>query len=335
MFLILKITSLCNFKCDYCSASCLSKGANPYITFDDFKQLMETYDVDGISIVGGDPLCAPPSLYLQMLDYIDTYHAHRNTKIAMTSNLWDFHIHPEKWKEVFQNPRIRITTSFQSTGRIKGNGELYTEREFIDVYHHVLSYLPHQTYIPFISTLTKELLHEYPHMVELAEQLKTTVRINPVLQAGESSEFLLFSDIFHWYLWSMENHKLEYDIAARDIYSMAKDVDSGCPYSRNCYTDTRSISPDGKIHPCCVLNDTHMTHVLRNEKTYELHEYPEDEIRKDYPSIFPRCFVCPSFNFCNACFYRIKEIKDAHKEEEFCAGMKALFPRMKALTLIK
>ena len=67
MFLILKITSLCNFKCDYCSASCLSKEANPHITFDDFKRLMETYDVDGISIVGGDPLCAPPSLYLQML----------------------------------------------------------------------------------------------------------------------------------------------------------------------------------------------------------------------------------------------------------------------------
>lgn len=335
MFLILKITNQCNFQCDYCSAANLSKKGKTCFSFDDFRQLMETYDVGGISIVGGDPLCAPPLLYEQMLSYLDTYHKDQNTKIAVTSNLWDFHIHPEKWEDIFNHPRIRITTSFQSHGRIKGNGEIYTEEEFIKVYEHILPLLKKQNYIPFISTLTKETLSEYPNLVSLAERLQTTVRINPVLRAGASSQFLLFSDIFHWYLWSMEHSKLDCDISARDIYSMAKDVDSGCPYSRDCYKETRSISPDGKIHPCCVLNDMHVSNMMQRKKTYELHEYPEDEIRKDYPCIQPKCFLCPSFIFCNACFYRIKEIKDAHKEEEFCIGMKSFFPRMKALTLIK
>ena len=131
MDLIVKPTELCNFKCTFCSSSKITENDNT-AQLDLLKifRFLDRYpDTQTIIVNGGDPLMMDPKYYMDIIEFLDknNYPA----SISLTTNLWPFYMKPEKWLEVFQNPRVGIATSFQyGGGRLKGDLSEFTEEDF-------------------------------------------------------------------------------------------------------------------------------------------------------------------------------------------------------------
>jgi len=130
MELIIKPTEQCNFKCTFCSSTKIANTKTDVLSHDYIFKFLERYpDTNTIIVNGGDPLMMDPDYYWRIIDYLDKHEM--STSIALTTNLWPFYIKPSKWKDLFNNERVGVTTSFNyGDGRLKGDFSLFTVEDF-------------------------------------------------------------------------------------------------------------------------------------------------------------------------------------------------------------
>ena len=322
MDLIIKPTNLCNFKCTYCSSNKISKDKAAFLSDEILYKFLDEHDINTIIVNGGDPLMMPPEYYWKLIKYLDDKKA--KTDIAFTSNLWDWYMNPDKWNELFHNDRIGICTSFNYGGnRILPDGSPLTEEIFIDIWNKFYNTFGER--LTFISVITRQNEKDIWKLIELAKRLNTGIKINPVVVSGKSRVFYPFHRIMNFYLDIILSGDIKYEENSQDVYKIIKYGEiSHCPYARDCYKHIRCISPDGLIHSCGAFNDEHYTAIRFHKKTYELSEYNEDQMHKDFFFLKKECLACDLFQLCNSCYKRMKDIYTARIIHEHCDGMKKL-----------
>jgi MoaA/NifB/PqqE/SkfB family radical SAM enzyme len=138
MELIIKPTEKCNFKCTFCSSTQITEDKTSELDHDKIFQFLERFpETRTIIVNGGDPLMMDPSYYWKIIEYLDDKDL--DTTISFTTNLWPFYKNPNKWKELFNHPRMGITTSFQyGGGRLKGDLTEFSEEDFWNVSNAML-----------------------------------------------------------------------------------------------------------------------------------------------------------------------------------------------------
>ena len=109
MDLIIKPTELCNFKCTFCSSTKLVDDKAAKLDLMKIYQFLDRFpDTQTIIVNGGDPLMMDPQYYREIIKYCDDNNLPAN--ISLTTNLWPFYKNPNKWLDIFQNPRVGIAT---------------------------------------------------------------------------------------------------------------------------------------------------------------------------------------------------------------------------------
>lgn len=368
MDLVIKINSVCQFKCGFCSSPFLSDSPKDNLSinyvFDFLKRFPETRT---IICNGGDPILKMNKPFLEKL----IEHLDRNnypTSIAITSNLWDFKLHPERWVDIFKNKRVGVTTSFQYDdpfslkGRLKPDFTLYTEKDFweiSDLFLEKVGYRP-----DFISVITDENKHLAIKNVELAKKMsngiipksfstgeKTGVecKLNYVMASGSIREFktkkgvfqqgaskntFKISDIYEIYLdvWKLGLHPWEY--STREMMKVIKDsgCSTSCPLNKKCDEGIRVLNPDNSMYSCPAMSDDReeLSAIDFNQEIYGNKFFTPIQDDKKYTTLKKSCINCPMFNICNGCK---KTISDYHRKgglviEDHCKKMKELSPEI-------
>lgn len=323
MDIIIKPTMACQFKCTFCSSNKISK-SDKLFDLNILRPYFEKYQIGTIIINGGDPLMAPPSYYLELDKLLDEY-GHTETAITFASNLWDYYENPEKWKPIFSKRRFCIMNSFQyGNQRLKEDGTPYTEEDMIKIMN--LYEKEYGERFPFITVITEENEDTVIKTVELAKKLNVFCRINPAVQSGRVKKYYPHWKMMKHYFNIYKAGLMDYEYNTQEIVNKIAEGKAGtCQWNRHCYTGIRVFSPEGLVHTCGAFGDNHYT----NDKTYELKEYDENEIAKDYPYIKTECISCENFLFCNSCYKSIHDIKINNDEEEHCRNIKKILSSFK------
>jgi len=328
MDLIIKPTQACNFKCAFCSSNNIAESCQETLPLDTLFDFLKKHDVFRIIVNGGDPLMMSPDYYWNMLKFIEDNDM--NTRLSLTTNLWDFYLHPDKWKGLFCQPNVGVCTSFQYGGeRRLANGEEFTEEKFRKV---LAMFTENIGYVPmFIAVINKHNEDSVLDTVRLAKSVGTKCKINPAVQSGRSKDFYPLYKMYEHYLNIIDAGLGDYEENCRYIQQVMHSQKTCCPYARTCYKNIRCISPDGKLHSCGCFNDDHQVNEAAGERTYELHEYGEKQIRKDYGYLKAECFGCSCFTLCNGCYKHIADIKRSGTIGEHCRAMHAIKGRLEKL----
>ena len=99
MQLIIKPTSKCNFNCSFCSARNL-KIENTSKVDERIKTYIKEVCPKNVIITGGEPLCASPDWYKDLLNLGDF-------SISITSNLYNI----DGWDFLLGNPYLSLINS--------------------------------------------------------------------------------------------------------------------------------------------------------------------------------------------------------------------------------
>ena len=287
MELIVKPTSRCNFNCSFCSANLLKIKHNSSVP-QELKDIIKILSPDNIIFVGGDPLLVEPSYYEEILALGDF-------EVSLTTNLKNFYLNPDKWKELFRNPRVDICTSFHyGTNRKWDKNTPYTESMFINVmnkFYDEIGYMP-----CFISIISDENEADALKHLELAKKLNGCCKLNRLLPLGLSKDFYPLYKMIDIWIKVYESDLLDYWDNDNQFYQ------GGCNFNTSllCESSIRSfwISENNKV----VYSN------CEDCATYG-HEIPIDKVRpiqKEVPIpisdiIKQDCLCCPLFRLCNGC----------------------------------
>jgi radical SAM protein with 4Fe4S-binding SPASM domain len=334
MDLIIKPTERCNFKCTFCSSTNITDDKTAELDHDYiFKFLKRFPETNTIIVNGGDPLMMPPEYYWKIIEHLDSINSHAT--LSFTSNLWPFYKNPSKWKELFNHPRMGVTTSFQyGGGRLKGDLSEFTEEDFWKTSDAMLE---HCGYRPeFIAVITEENEHNAIKNVELAKRMDVVCKLNYALSSGPPVKFkgitmgqegkpYQLSKIYQIYveIWKRGLSQWEYN-----TLQMTKRLASGattCPQNRACDGGIRTLQPSGDYYSCGAFGDDQLYNInfeqeMSGPKIYPLKFQPELQTLKQ------SCFSCPMFEICNGCKKTIKDLKDHNMVEQHCSLMKTLAP---------
>ena len=187
MELIIKPTEKCNFKCTFCSSTHITDDKSAELDLNHVYKFLDTYpNTSTIIVNGGDPLMMDPEYYWQIIKYLDEHDL--PTTLSFTTNLWPFYKNPDKWKDLFNNDRVWVTTSFQyGGGRLKGDLTEFSEEDFWNVSDAMLE---HCGYRPsFISVITEENRHLAIKNVELAKEMDVECKLNYAFSSGPPVKF--------------------------------------------------------------------------------------------------------------------------------------------------
>ena len=200
MELIIKPTEACNFACTFCSSNQItqeSKGKAAFLKLETIYQFLERFPQTHTIIVnGGDPLMMSPDYYWSLIDYLETRHL--PATLSLTTNLWDFYLHPDKWTDLFCVPRVGITTSFHygDTRRINSR-RVYDEGMFwkvSDAFFDRVGYRP-----DFISVINEQNEYWALDNVRLAKKMQVECKLNNALASGREGRPYQLSKIYQIY----------------------------------------------------------------------------------------------------------------------------------------
>lgn len=325
MDLIIKPTMRCNFACTFCSSNNISKNCKELdnrILYD----FILGNDVSRVIVNGGDPLMMPPSYYFDLIKFIEDNNL--KTRISLTTNLWDFYKHPDKWIELFKHDRVGVCTSFQyGNERRLASGEVFDENMFKEIFYVFEKLVGYK--LMFISVATDQNEDKVLDTVRLAKELGTECKINPALKSGRSEYYYPFYKILNKYLEIIESGLAEWEFNSKEIKALYHNRPTICPYNRSCTKNIRAMSPDGLIHSCGCFNDDHYANMEAGKPTYELGN--EQQLLRDHGVLKNECYACDLFDFCNSCFKRIADIKEGGDIGTHCAEMRKLQPRLEGL----
>jgi len=332
--LIIKPTERCNFKCTFCSSTHITEDKTAELSHDQIFEFLNRFpETNTIIVNGGDPLMMPPEYYWKIIKYLDDNDL--KATISFTSNLWPFYKNPDKWKDLFNHPRMGVTTSFQyGGGRLKGDLSEFTEEDFWKVSDAMLE---HCGYRPdFIAVITEENEHLAIKNVELAKRMGVECKLNYAFSSGPPVKFknivmgqegkpYMLADIYEIYvkIWQMGLTDWEYN--TKQMVKRLKGHATTCPQNRDCDSGIRTLQPSGDYYSCGAFGDDRQYPIdfkaeMTGKKIFPIKHIPELQ------SLKQSCYTCPMFEICNGCKKTIKDLKDYNMVEKHCKKMKTLAP---------
>jgi radical SAM protein with 4Fe4S-binding SPASM domain len=332
MDLIIKPTERCNFKCTFCSSTQITDDKSAELDhqhiFDFLKRFPETRT---IIVNGGDPLMMQPEYYWKIIEHLEAIES--KATISFTTNLWPFYKNPGKWKELFNHPRMGITTSFQyGGGRLKGDLTEFSEEDFWAVSDAMLK---HVGYRPdFISVITEENAHDAIKNVELAKQMGVECKLNYAFSSGPPVKFkgivmgqegrpYMLADIYEIYIdiWRRELTQWEYN--TKQMVKRLQNKSTTCPQNRQCDSGIRTLQPSGDYYSCGSFGDDR-SYAIDFKKEMSGNQIFPLRFQSELQSLKQSCYTCPMFEICNGCRKTIKDLKDYNLVETHCKKMKTL-----------
>jgi radical SAM protein with 4Fe4S-binding SPASM domain len=329
MDLIIKPTEACNFACTFCSSSYLVENKRERLHLKQVFQFLERYpDTNTIIVNGGDPTMMPTDYYWDLIEHLDKIDSHAN--ISMTTNLWKFWLEwkndkPEKkWTELFKNPRVSVTTSFNyGDGRRISKDRVFTEEDFIkvsDLFLDKVGYRPH-----FISVITEDNIHSAIDNVRLARHLDVDCKLNYVNASGRAGKPLPLSRIYEVYIQIHREGLAAWEWNTRQMANRLTGMPTTCPLHRNCDEGIRVLQPDGKYYSCGAFGDDLEYEIDFQKEVIEKgkRQTPlQDD--KSIDALKHECYSCPMFKICNGCRKHIVDLKRRDMVEEHCSKMKSI-----------
>lgn len=311
MNLIIRVTGRCNFNCAFCSATSLNIAHPKNGVPEQIKEVIKSINPTSIMISGGEPLLVGPEYYYELLELT-------NCHISITTNLKEFYYDPDKWVELFRNPRIGITTSFNyGDTRRWDKDTVYTEEKFIEIFNLFKEKVGNNITLPFIAVIDESNEDTVLDTVRLAKRLNTFCRINNATQQGSCKTTYPRYKMFQKYIEIVDAGLGEYEVYCKNTRFSAcpMNVQFLCKSSiRTCYVDKDNVL---HYYDCC---ETEVEHLL---------DYKDDinkEIKPVRPCVeelvSPKCVLCPLYSICNGCSSQ----KD-HYPAEHCSEMQKLKSR--------
>ena len=322
MDLIVKPTELCNFKCTFCSSSKITENDNT-AQLDLLKifRFLDRYpDTQTIIVNGGDPLMMDPKYYMSIIEFLDknNYPA----SISLTTNLWPFYKKPEKWLEVFQNPRVGIATSFQyGGGRLKGDFTEFTEEDFWKCSDAVLKYCGYRP--GFIAVIVEENEDTVIKTVELAKKMDVVCKVNYAMASGSQSAPYVKGKMYKGYVDIWRAGLANWEHNTQTMMKKLKGYDTICPVNRDCDAGIRTLQPEGDYYSCGAFGDDMDKAIdFEREMAGEFFTPLREDIHLN--NLKESCFTCPLFQICNGCRKTVKDLKEHNLVEEHCLSMKSI-----------
>ena len=322
MDLIVKPTELCNFKCTFCSSSKITENDNT-AQLDLLKifRFLDRYpDTQTIIVNGGDPLMMDPKYYMDIIEFLDknNYPA----SISLTTNLWPFYKKPEKWLEVFQNPRVGIATSFQyGGGRLKGDFTEFTEEDFWKCSDAVLKYCGYRP--GFIAVIVEENEDTVIKTVELAKKMGVVCKVNYAMASGEQDAPYVKGKMYKHYVDIWKAGLADWEHNTQTMMKKLKGHDTVCPVNRDCDAGIRTLQPEGDYYSCGAFGDDMDKAIdFEREMAGEFFTPLREDIHLN--NLKESCFTCPMFQICNGCRKTVKDLKEHNLVEEHCLSMKSI-----------
>jgi radical SAM protein with 4Fe4S-binding SPASM domain len=334
MSLVIKPTEACNFSCDFCSSSYLVDNKKVKLELDKIYEFLKRFPkTEVIFVVGGDPLMMPPSYYDSLIDHIEKNNY--PTKIAITTNLWDWYKNPQKWEKFLKHPLVEVGTSFQyGEGRKINKNKIFTEEIFRDVYFKFKKDIP-EKHLSFLAVIDESNEHLALKHVYLAKELKTQCRLVWANNSGRQGNVYPMAKLYKIMLEIWRLGLAEYEQTAISISDKLNGFEVSCPVSRNCDSWMRSLNADGRYFSCGPMNDDldktneidFESEVVRGEKYY----LPIQSVN-EYQYLKEECLGCKMFQACNACRKHVKDLKRLDKVEEQCFTMKSIMCELEEMS---
>lgn len=303
MELIIKPTARCNFNCTFCSAGLLNIKHSENVS-DKLKNVLNVLKPSTIIFTGGDPLLVSPKYYEEILSLGDWH-------ISFTTNLKDFYLNPNKWVNLFRNPRIGITTSFQyGDERRWDKNTPYTEEMFIKViklFEEKIGYTP--TFISVISENNEDRALDH---IYLAKRLNTQCKINGVLPMGLSNSFYPLYKMIDIWIAIKEKGLEEYWDNELQFYKGACNFNTNllCESSiRTFWLNDREEIQYNNCEDCASQGQR-----IPLEETQPIPQQTHIGINE---LISDKCLCCPLHHLCNGCksLRKINRLTPNHCEE--------------------
>jgi radical SAM protein with 4Fe4S-binding SPASM domain len=332
MELIIKPTERCNFKCTFCSSTHITDDKSTELDHSYIFKFLERYpETNTIIVNGGDPLMMSPDYYWTIIKYLDEHDL--TTNISLTTNLWPFYKNPDKWIELFNNPRVGICTSFQyGGGRLKGDLTEYSEEDFWKVSDTMLKLCGYRP--DFITVITDENESTAIKNVELAKSMGVNCKLNYALSSGPPVKFkgiimgqegkpYLLSKIYEIYVDIWKKGLAPWEFNTRQMMKRLQGHSTCCPQTRNCDEGIRTLQPSGDYYSCGSFGDDRRYSIdfeqeMAGKKIFPLRSEPQLQ------SLKQSCYTCPMFQICNGCRKTIQDLKDYNIVEAHCAKMKSI-----------
>lgn len=332
MDVIINPTNKCNFKCSFCAASNMHKAT---LSFKDTVLILDKYkkDITRLIINGGDPLVMSPHYYEKLIKWTEDITDHY-IDISITTNLWDYYLHPNKWINIFKHHRIWVMTSFQYKGRYHKLGETikpFTEKEFVEA---ITRFKDDIGYVPqFIYVVDNDTEDKIMDALKLADELNTKCKMNKIMSSGRASDtyypryrmFEKYAEIIkEGYMYTETN------CHTTILYGMTNAEMTCCDMDTKCYKNIRCINPDKSVTSCCYIGQN-INDDNRNKYDISINDDNDISFKKKYPYIKEECSFCSNYRICNSCSVYIKEVRDNHDEEKYCYQMKKIVPILRKL----
>lgn len=332
MDLIIKPTERCNFKCTFCSSTNITDDKSKELDLDYIFRFIDRYpETNTIIVNGGDPLMMSPEYYWKIIEYLDKVKC--PSSISFTTNLWPFYKNTNKWKELFNHPRMGVTTSFQyGGGRLKGDLTEFSEEDFWKCSDAMLKYCGYRP--DFITVITDENEKDAIKNVELAKKMGVVCKLNYALSSGPPVKFkniimgqegkpYMLAKIYEIYIkiWEMNLWPWEYN--TKQMMKRLSGGSTTCPQNRDCDSGIRNLQPSGDYYSCGAFGDDRLYPInfqkeMNGEKILPLKNTFELQ------SLKQSCYTCPMFKICNGCKKTIRDLKDYNMVEEHCFRMKQI-----------
>jgi radical SAM protein with 4Fe4S-binding SPASM domain len=334
MSLVIKPTEACNFACDFCSSSYLVDDKKARLDLEKIYQFLKRFPLtEVIFVVGGDPLLMPPSYYESLLNHIELNKY--PTKLAITTNLWDWYKNPKKWENFLKHPLVEVGTSFQyGDGRKINKNKVFTEEIFKEVYYKFKKEIPEKE-LSFLAVIDDSNEHLALKHVYLAKELKTQCRLVWSNQSGRQNSVYPMAKLYKIMLEIWRLGLAEYEQTAISISDKLNGFEVSCPVSRNCDSWMRSLNADGRYFSCGPMNDDldktneidFNSEVVKGDKYY----LPIQSV-DSYQFLKEECLSCKMFQVCNACRKHVKDLKKSNKVEEQCTAMKSIMHELEGMS---
>lgn len=336
MNLIIKPTVNCQFRCTFCSSTQLSEEAKDIVELADIEAFIKRYpETSTIIVNGGDPLMMPPEYYWEIIKICERYEC--DAVLSFTTNLWAFWKKPELWTKLFCTDRVGVTTSFQyGDKRLKGDGSVFTEEDFIkvsDLFLERVGYRP-----DFIAVIDHDNVDTVLDTVRLAKRLGVEAKVNYVsasgpvvvkkgIEMGSINNFYTQADMYRSYLEIHAAGLMEWEYNTKQMVRRLKHGNTTCPLSRNCDEGIRALQPGQNYYSCGSFGDDNEYPIdfqreMSGEFFTPLQQVPELDSMKQ------ACYECPMFSICNGCRKTVADTKRIGLVEHHCRTMKDNAPKI-------
>lgn len=303
MEFIIKPTSACDFRCDFCAASdfhCDTLESIPK----SLEEAIYLLEPSNIIFTGGEPTMASPDFYQALLD------EYPNMMIDITTNLHHMMDNLNDWADIITNKNFKVTTSFNfGKARKMSDGKPYYRELFcMDMFEfeNVAGYMP-----CFIAVLSPE--DDYGTVkkyCELAKSLKTLCRVNGANPIGRQSIGVPRWRMLEYYMKLIDEKLGRYEINCIERSS------GKCPMNT-------SLMCKDHIRAMYFKNGTmYWSNCEENlNMGIDIHK-GLDWINCILPVEGPykaECLMCDMYRICNGCKVNAKNLT-----EDDCANMKRI-----------